>query len=295
MPGTIVELHDSRTFAVDQTGGKATFKYYLHGESDEATAYELVRTTSPATWYDYVRDTIDMNERIGLDQWMPVVHYSVPVFQPTDPLPSGNAATDPAPAGGSPPGDGEALGGVSFTIGLENQHVTRSLETIESKGKGGAAAPDFKRLIGVTADGKVEGVDIGAPVATINRRVTIPYLSAGYFKNLIYLIGKTNAEPYWLFNYEEALLAGVSGQDKGGGGFEMNIEFKYSQTKTNIVVRPDDPPGSGITIDEKKGWHYLWVAYKPEKDSTANAIVERPIAAYVERVYDTVGFEWLGV
>lgn len=302
MPGVIKELFDSRTFSIDQTGGSATFRYYIHGESDERAAYELVIANAPVEWYSFVRDTVDMGSRIGINQWMPVVNYSVPVFQPNEAPPPGNAQTDPPPSPPPPPaggggggGGGESLGGVSFTIGLENQHVYKSLETIEKKGKGGAAAADFKRLIGVTADGKVEGVDIGVPVATINRRVTLPYLSVDYFKNLIYLVGRTNADPWWLFSYEEGLFVGASGQDKGGGGFEVNFEFKYSATKKNIVIRPDDPAGTGITIVEKKGWHYLWVAYKPEIDTVANAMVERPVAAYVERVYDTGGFSWLGI
>lgn len=293
MPGLIQELRDSRTFDVNVTGGTAQFKYVLTGETDESAAYDLVLSESPGQWFGYTRDNIDMKNRPALGVWFPVVNYSLPVFEPGAPLPSGNPVTDPAPASSpssTPPASGDVLTGVSCVIATENQHIIRSLETISRTPATGVTSEDFKQLIGVSGSGKdarVEGTDIPIPVATITMKRTLPALTAGYFRQLLYCCGKTNAEPWWLFNYEEGLFVGCNGQFKGTGEFEADFEFKFSPTLTDINV------GNGITVPEKKGWNYLWVRYG--KAAGASQLVETPLEAYVERVIDTIGFTWLGV
>jgi hypothetical protein len=46
-------------------------------------------------------------------------------------------------------------------------------------------------------------------------------------------------------------------------------------------------PINGIN---KKGWEYLWVRHSDQEDTAAKALVKRPIAAYVERVYESGSF-----
>lgn len=293
MAATILELHGSRTFSVDTTGGTAKFLYYIGGEPDEAAAYDLVLANSPATWYGYTRSTIDMNERPTLNQWWPVVNYTIPVGQPTNTPPMGDGpggATPPASSGA--PANNATIDNLSFSITTESQHVQRSLSTISRTGLGGSPAPDAKNLIGVTQDGKVEGVDILVPVATLQLKSTIPYLTVGYFKNLLWVCGSTNQYPWWIAKEEEMLFTGASGQQKGSGEMEVNYEFKYIKTKTNITIRSDS---GELVVAEKRGHHYLWTMNRLEKDATANVMVERPYAAYVEKVYDSKPFEWLGV
>ena len=49
---------------------------------------------------------------------------------------------------------------------------------------------------------------------------------------------------------------------------------------------------SGIS---KKGWEYLWVRYGDAEDTAAKAIVKKPMAAYVEKVYEDGDFSSLGI
>lgn len=291
MAGLIQELRDSRTFTVNENGGEATFRYVLTGEPDEAVAYDIVQANSPATWYGYTRSTIDLTNRPSLDVWFPVVNYTIPVFEPgaVPPMGDGPGGDTPPSGGGAAPSDGDLLTGVSVSINLENQNVKRSLQTISKTGFGGDP-PDCSGLINVTKD-KVEGVDIGIPIATIQVKSTLPYLTAGYFKNLLWVCGKTNLYDWWLFKQEEALFTGANGSSKGSGEFEINYEFKYQRTRQNITIRSD---GDGLVVPIKRGWHYLWTMTRKEKDTGANALIERPYAAYVEQVYDAVNFEWLG-
>lgn len=293
MPGLIQELRDSRTFDVNVTGGTAQFKYVITGETDESAAYDLVLAESPDQWFGYTRDNIDMKNRPALGVWFPVVNYSIPVYNvaasslPTAPV------TDPAPTSSpssSAPAAGSTLAGVSVSVALENQRVYQSIKTIDKGAVGGGVPRNYAGLIGV-AKGEVEGVEIGVPVANIVYKKTIPYLTAGYFKNLIALCGKTNEEAWWLFQPEEGLFVGCNGQSKGTGEFEIDYEFRYAITERDItIVEGED---DGLVCPEKRGWHYLWVA---NQDKVVGGVkVQQPKEYYVEQVYKTDKFTRLGI
>lgn len=289
MPPLIVELHGSRTFDVNVTGGTAKFLYYVAGVESEADAYDLVLGTSPGTWYGYSRATIDMSNRPTLGQWFPVVNYEIPVYQPGTVPPTGDGPGGATPpAGGSPstPGANDVLGGVSVSLTLEPQHYTASRKTVSRTGRNGAAAPDYGGLINVQ-EGKVEGVDVGVPVATLQVQSTLPYLTAGYFKNLMWVCGSTNLYKWWIFDEEEALFVGAQGQSKASGECELSYEFRYIKTVPFVSI-----DNGAIVTPEKRGHHYLWVSYKKRVD--ANELAPRPIAAYIEQVYDAKNFDWIG-
>jgi len=63
---------------------------------------------------------------------------------------------------------------------------------------------------------------------------------------------------------------------------------RASPNRTNINV-------GGITVSSKKGWEYMWVRYADAEDAAANAIVKKPVAVYLEKVYEDGGFAGLGI
>jgi len=50
-----------------------------------------------------------------------------------------------------------------------------------------------------------------------------------------------------------------------------------------------------ITVASKKGWEYMWVRYADAEDAAAKAIVKKPIAVYIEKVYEEGNFPALGI
>ena len=52
---------------------------------------------------------------------------------------------------------------------------------------------------------------------------------------------------------------------------------------------------ASITVSAKKGWEYLWVKYSETEDTAAKSLVQRPVAAYVEKVYEQADFGGLGI
>jgi hypothetical protein len=82
------------------------------------------------------------------------------------------------------------------------------------------------------------------------------------------------------------LFLGASGSKRGSGDeadWEITYRFAASPNVTGLSVGP-------INGINKKGWEYLWVRYADQEDTAAKALVKRPIAAYVERVYESGSF-----
>jgi len=57
---------------------------------------------------------------------------------------------------------------------------------------------------------------------------------------------------------------------------------------------------SGLTVGDiggidKKGWEYMWVRYADAEDAAAKAIVKKPVAVYIEKVYEEGDFAGLGI
>ena len=86
------------------------------------------------------------------------------------------------------------------------------------------------------------------------------------------------------FQAGELLFLGASGgKTQGSGQWSITYRFAAQPNRTNIAI-------GDITVAAKKGWEYLWVRYQDMEDTAAKAVVKRPLAAYVEQVYQTGNF-----
>jgi hypothetical protein len=156
-------------------------------------------------------------------------------------------------------------------------------------------APDFQGAIGVSADG-VEGIDITIPVYHFAETHSKPNAQiTGAYKGVLFnLTGKVNSDGFRGFAPGEVLFLGASGSKRGSGwgGAEADWEITYRFAASPNVTGLSIGPINGIN---KKGWEYLWVRYSDQEDTAAKALVKRPIAAYVERVYHEGNFGALGI
>jgi len=168
----------------------------------------------------------------------------------------------------------------AFEISGKTFKITQSLETRGRYAAAGAIARDFKGAINVTHDG-VEGCEIVVPDYTFSRTLALPAgdVAAVYKRSLFDALGKTNLDKFEEFEPGEALFVGVSGSEREDGDWELVQRFAASPHKYGFYV-------GDILIPEKRGWEYLWVRYEDEEDATAKALVKRPVAVYVERVYE---------
>ena len=143
------------------------------------------------------------------------------------------------------------------------------------------------------ADG-VEGVDIAVPVFNFTETHYKPDEEiTGAYKGILFnLTGKVNSDTFKGFQPGEVLFLGATGSKRTQLGEDADWEITYRFAGSPNVSGLTIGPITGIT---KKGWEYLWVRYADQEDTAAKAIVKRPIAAYIERVYDDGSFAGLGL
>jgi hypothetical protein len=84
------------------------------------------------------------------------------------------------------------------------------------------------------------------------------------------------------------LFLGASGAKRGEEDWEITFRFAASPNMTGLQI-------GDITGINKKGWEYLWVRYADDEDANAKVLIKKPIAAYVEKVYEDGDFSGLGI
>lgn len=259
------------------TDGKSgELLYTIKGTDDRAAAITALKAASPTTLGDLIRQPVQVDP-LFIDTanpdaclWTGTVSYAPTDYQ-------------------EPPATGDSS--FSFDTGGGTQHITQSLGMIQKYAASGTA-PDYKGAIGVTKD-SVEGVDVTVPVYTFSET---HYIAAAdvddtYKGKLFNLTGRVNLATFRGLAAGECLFLGASGSRRGTGpddDWEITFRFAGSANATGLSV-------GSITGIDKKGWEYLWVRYQDEVDETAQAMVKRPVAAYVEKVYKDGNFADLGI
>ena len=243
--------------------------YHLTGTSDDGTARDTAAASTATTYEGLTRQSIDL-EPIWVDtgasdgEWTVTVRYGL-----TEP---------PAKVGES---------SFSFDTSGGTQHITHSLAT--SAKYPPATAPDYKGAIGVTRD-SVEGVDITVPVYAWSETHVVgdKAVTAAYRGRLFSLTGKVNNASFKGCAAGECLFLGATGARRGAEDWEITFRFAASPNRTGITI-------GNIAGIAKGGWEYLWIRYEDEVDEAANALVKRPVAVYVEQVYQSADFSELGI
>ena len=175
----------------------------------------------------------------------------------------------------------------SFDTGGGTQHIVASIQTVGRYGPKKSTATG--NMIGATKDG-VEGVDIVVP--------TYQFVETHYFKNedvtptyrgdLFRLTGKVNDGSFRGLARGECLFLGASGARRGEGDWEITFKFAGSPNRENIQI-------GEIAGISKRGWEYLWITVEDNVDESAHTLIKRPVAVYVEQVYEEGNFSVLRI
>ena len=271
MPVIVTERLESRRSTTGENPS-AELVYTVRGTDSDMTARSQAETASPASYDGMPRQSVTV-EPIGHELWDATVRYSPDTQQQS-----------------TPPQTGEST--FAFDTGGGTQHITQSKQTVGTYAASGTTAPDFQGAIGVTQDA-VDGVDITVPIYQFSETHYLPAAAVtnAYKGALFNLTGKVNSGGFRGFAAGEVLFLGATGARRGTGpddDWEITFRFAASPNVTGLSV-------GSINGISKKGWEYLWVRYADQEDTSANTIVKRPVAAYVERVYDQGSFGGLGI
>ncbi|HEX4131470.1 MAG TPA: hypothetical protein VHZ24_15630 [Pirellulales bacterium] len=262
MPIVVAESYSSPQISIDVEKGTAEIKFLVEGTDDPLAASAALVEAVASEYSGMALQTVEITRKADF------------LF---------DGAARYGTRERKQPGEAE----FSFDTGGGTQHISNSLSTTGKFAPAGQTAPDYKQLIGVTAD-SVEGVDVQVPAFsyTVTRYMASGDLSTGYVSSLYSLTGCVNTDTVNLnvdgvqltFNAGELLFMGASGRKRGQDDWEVTLHFSGSQNRTNFTV-------GDITIASKLGWEYLWIRYEDRVDANAKKIVKVPIAAYVEKVY----------
>jgi len=278
MAVTVQELFADAQQEHNAEGGRvsASRLYLVRGASGEADAISSALAHAKASPPDanWEPTGAEIDERLDEDSW----RVRVP-FEPSGG--SGESSPDEDP------------NNYTFDTGNGTMHRDVALEHVATYP---ADAPAFNGAIGVDGEGNVLGCDVVMPQPGFTETVVLSkgQFNSSYKRRLIYLTGKVNDAPFRGFERGEVRFDGASAQ-KNGEDWSVTYRFSVSENKTGLVVGGDGTEENpGLTVDEKLGWDYLWFRYAEAdvKDSGGSvvAIVRKPVAAYVERVYEFADF-----
>ena len=261
---SIEEKFDSREY-IEGDNAAVVLTYIIRGTDNDLEAKTALATNTPTIYDGLVRQSYGV-DYLGPFMWTGTVRYGLIQRQPET---------------------GQSV--FAFDTGGGAQHITQSLVTINRYAPPGKTAPDFGGAIGVTHD-NVEGVDITVPVYTFSETHYLPdsAITGAYKLTLFNLTGTVNNATFKGFAAGECLFLGASGSKRGSEDWEITFRFAGSPNKTGITI-------GDITGIAKKGWEYLWVRYADTEDATAQAVVKKPLAVYVEQVYEYGNFSLLGI
>lgn len=253
----LIELWKSAEGVESVDNPTAVRIYLLTGTTDDVTVRSTVEANVPATYVGLAIQDYDFKP-LGNGIWEVNVHYGL------------KKQTNES--------------SYNFDTGGGTAHVSNSLSTIA---KYPGTAPDCQGAIGISGD-SVEGVDITIPTYNFSETHYLPSASitGGYKATLFALTGKVNNASFKEFSAGEVLFLGASGSQRGNDDWEISYKFTASPNQTGLAV-------GAITGIAKAGWDHLWVLYSSAVDQ--NALIKRPLAVYIERVYLPGDFSLLGI
>jgi hypothetical protein len=262
--------------------GKFTTKWSVIGTTDEGIALAIVYSNASKNWKNYFFLEAMSATALGPDTWEVTLTYGK------------EGAPEDKSQNSDNPNDGTWK--LSWDMTGGTAHVTQSQQQMGSGGDrafwGADSHPNFQGAIGVSEQG-VAGCDIHDPEFQWHETRQIPRAIAcsfGYIRTLRSLAkpAHTNAAPFRGCAAGEVLFLGAKGDisSKDPRFMEVTFNFAASENKAGIVIGNCDPVDKG-------GWEYLWVLYHETQDTAAKYKIRKPVAVYVERVYDPGDFDTL--
>jgi hypothetical protein len=295
---TWVEDKASRAATIVRLGSRGTATYTksfkVFGTDDDLALHNEIRSYI-ANWGFYWQYPGGGDEKLAIDSYS-VSYLGDKAWQVTLNYQKAGADNDERPDPFKRSRSFDTTGGT--------QHITQGLVTADfAQGEqrywnGTPAAPNQYGAIAVDDD-RVAGVDIVVPALQWTETYDVPhsYVTAAYIKSVAGLTGTTNSAAFRTFAKGEVLFIGCTGQqewdsDRGDGPWSLSYRFIASPNAGSGATAPAITVGD-ITGIEKKGHEYMWVRYENSVDSSA--VVKKPKAVYVNRVYPEGNFAGLGI
>jgi hypothetical protein len=170
--------------------------------------------------------------------------------------------------------------------------ITQAKQHVKSYAPSDKTPPNHKGAIGVKEKGEVEGVEIVIPAFKWTETHTLNAKRVGwsYSQILKAITAHVNYASFRGFPAGQVRFDGAQGGQSSKDPGKLEVTYHFTQSDDVEGVTAGD-----IKDIDKKGWQYLWYEYETVEDKTAVRKAKQPVAAHVERVYDSANFNLLGV
>jgi hypothetical protein len=272
---TISERNTSRKSTMSESPS-VDLDYVIDGTSDDFQVKGLMLSTAPSSYDGLPLNSISIQPMDRPDLWEATATYSK------------------RDKDGEDDADPEEKLAYAFDTSGGSMKITQALEqtsyqTADADFGIGAAPPDFGLAINVSSNNEVDGVDIVIPKLSWQETHTFPAssITTDWVRDLARNTGKTNDDDFRGFDPGEVLFLGASGtySDK-----HVAVTYKFEASENM-----EDQNVGGITVDEKRGYDYLWCYYFEKEDEDAKELVPSVGAVYVCKVYESFSFSALGI
>lgn len=175
---------------------------------------------------------------------------------------------------------------VSFEISYTNTNVTASQNRV---GTFPSSAPNYPGIGWDSNARRFEGVDIQVPVFSWKETHYVPPAAALSLANLARAFNvacnPVNSQVFRGFGAGQVMYVGTQGCPRSADQYSLTHGFVASPNLSGGLI-------GTITGIVKAGWDYMWVSYQPDTLVTSGKTItiQKPIAAYVERVYNQCDF-----
>jgi len=272
MVATIQEMEDGRVDSDGVSDKRTSVRYLVEDAASEIEALAALKTLSPGWVRNLPRLERRLTKRVNDTTWLAAVEYGQ--LSPVD-----AAIEDPV-----------VDHSYTFDTTGGSKHITQSLGTVGAYGP--SASAELGGAIGYDGH-NVNGCDITVPVYQFSEvhGFAAEDVNQAYKIAVMNMTGRVNSATFRGFEAGEVLFLGASGNRHGTldtDPWQLTFNFAAAKNAAGLSV-------GAITDIAKQGWQYLWVQYGDSVDLTAKTLVKKPIAAYVEKVYEEADFSALGL
>jgi len=155
----------------------------------------------------------------------------------------------------------------------------------------GSSYTDSRLLIGKQRnDDPPEGVEVTEPIASFSETHIFGagVITAAMQRVLLRVVAHTNRWSFRGWEPGEVLCTGISGNQRGGGPWEVSFRFSVRENQYGITIC--EIPGIN-----KQGWQYLWPLYQSVADNEVFRLTSKVTHMVVADVYNDADYGVLGI
>lgn len=271
----------------------AVVPYVITGVDEqlqEEQVIDFLENNAPRRYQGLPRDTISVTQMNRLDSYEAEITYRINRNSPTQ-----QEDRTPLEAMASSTLLDMTIDFTSTTINIVYpEERVKGIVSTEAKAQQ-ITEVDNNLLINEQDDGTAEGVDVFTAEITYTETHELPNsaITKTYLSLIFSMQNTVNSDEFRFFEPGEALFKGASFR-RNMKTNTWNVTYEFAGRKNIETVTL---PGFDETLDNVKGWHYIWTYAKKHTATVEDETIIKayPLYAFQDAVYKETAFSALGI